>query len=69
MSPQSHEIQSINTKASQTEEGREAKYSEVSLEQNPEEKDSERRANRVQSSLQTLKGTQLHRITSASHKP
>ena len=30
------------------------------------EKDSERRANRVQSSLQTLKGTQLHRITFAS---
>ncbi|KAI5389165.1 hypothetical protein KIW84_074715 [Lathyrus oleraceus] len=44
-------------------EGREAKHSEVSLEQNPEEKDSERKANRVQSSLQTLKGTQLVNLT------
>ena len=75
LSPQNHEIQSINTKASfertQNKGGfwREAKYSEVSLEQNPEEKDSERRPNGVQSSLQTPKGTQLHRITSASHKP
>jgi hypothetical protein len=35
LSPQNHEIQSINTKASLEKKGREAKYSEVSLEQNP----------------------------------